>query len=184
MTSQSVFLNNNLKLKLKLRFQSILKFIPETYVSVNIELQELYLIKKNIIHLQFPVSTSKYGIGNLENSYKTPLGIHSIVSKIGSDAPVGRIFVDRIDTGKNWKPGMKEENLILTRILRLKGLEPGINSGKNIDSYDRYIYIHGTSKEDRIGTPISHGCVCMRNNDIIKLYDSVKENAVVIINKG
>jgi UDP-N-acetylmuramate--alanine ligase len=180
MASQSVLLDNDLKL----RFQSILKFIPETYLSVNIQLQELYLVKKQMIQLKFPVSTSKYGIGNLENSYKTPLGIHSIVSKIGRGVPAGRIFIDRIDTGRTWKPGMQEDNLILTRILRLKGLEPGINAGKNIDSFERYIYIHGTGKEDRIGTPISHGCICMRNNDIIKLFDSVKENTIVIINKG
>ena len=180
MVSQSVSLHDDIKLRL----QSIVKCIPETYVSVNIQLQELYLVKHHTIQLKYPVSTSKYGIGNLENSFKTPLGIHAIVSKIGTGVPAGRIFVDRLDTGKTWKPGMKEENLILTRILRLKGLEPGFNSGKNIDSYDRYIYIHGTSKEKHIGTPVSHGCICMRNNDIINLFESVTENTIVIINQG
>jgi lipoprotein-anchoring transpeptidase ErfK/SrfK len=76
---------------------------------------------------------------------------------------------------------MTEENLILTRILRLDGLEPGINKGEKIDSYARYIYIHGTNREDLIGKPMSHGCICMRNNDIIELFDSVEEGTLVII---
>ena len=71
--------------------------------------------------------------------------------------------------------------MILTRILRLRGLEPGINSGPGIDSWERYIYIHGTNHEELIGTPISHGCVCMRNRDIIELYDSIQEETIVVI---
>jgi len=65
--------------------------------------------------------------------------------------------------------------------MRLEGLEDGINRGPNIDSFDRYIYIHGTNREEQIGTPISHGCICMKHNDIIKLFDIVTEDTIVII---
>ena len=80
----------------------------------------------------------------------TPPGVHRVCEKIGSGAPAGRIFRDRIDTGEDWPIGKPEENLILSRILRLEGLEQGLNKGKGIDSYERYIYIHGTNNEDRV----------------------------------
>jgi UDP-N-acetylmuramate--alanine ligase len=100
---------------------------------------------------------------------------------IGHNAPPGRIFKSRIDTGCNYNPDTREENLICTRILRLEGLQLGINKGPGIDSYERYIYIHGTNRENEIGTPISHGCICMKNADIIALFNIVKENTFVVI---
>ena len=156
--------------------------IPDIYLFVNTQSQSLSLIKHQLLSLMYPVSTSKYGTGNQSNSFKTPLGIHRIVEKIGSGSPPGRIFIDRKDTGKNWQNEMTGENMILTRILRLEGLEPNINRGENIDSYKRYIYFHGTNKEELIGTPMSHGCICMKNNDIIELFDTIQENTIVIIN--
>ena len=129
----------------------------------------------------YTISTSKFGIGNKEGSNQTPLGIHRIEEKIGDDAPSGRIFKSRMDTGENWHPGLTDDNLILSRILRLHGLEDGINRGPGIDSYQRYIYIHGTNQEEKIGTPLSHGCVCMKNREIIELYDLVEEGTIVVI---
>jgi UDP-N-acetylmuramate--alanine ligase len=130
---------------------------------------------------QFAISTSRFGIGNQEGSFKTPDGIHRICEKIGAGAPLCRIFKDRCDTGFIWTPEINEGNLILTRILRLEGLEDGINKGAGIDSFERYIYIHGTNLEAYIGTPISHGCICMRNNDIIELFDIIEEGTIVYI---
>lgn len=164
---------------MKLNHSLLLK--PKRIILVEIASQQLHLIEDGQSILSFDISTSKYGTGNQENSNKTPTGIHLIEEKIGDGAPAGRIFKSRIDTGENWHPGLTEENIILTRILRLKGLEPGINSGPGIDSYDRYIYIHGTNQEDRIGTPNSHGCICMKNSDIIQLFDAVEEGTIVFI---
>ncbi|NLW32092.1 MAG: L,D-transpeptidase [Fibrobacter sp.] len=161
--------------------QNELNYIPNQILTVDSHAQTMSQWKKSALIKKYKISTSRYGIGNKENSFCTPPGIHFIVQKIGDDAPPGRIFRSRIDTGVNWHPGMNEENLILTRILRLKGLQTGINSGPGIDSFERYIYIHGTNHEDLIGTPMSHGCICMKNDDIIELFDSVKEGTVVYI---
>jgi lipoprotein-anchoring transpeptidase ErfK/SrfK len=154
---------------------------PMQYLVVDTSNQKLSLVDHGAISVTFPVSTSKFGIGNRENSLMTPQGIHRIVEKYGHDAPVGRVFRDRIDTGEDWPIGQPGENLILTRILRLEGLENGINRGQGIDSYERYIYIHGTNNEHNIGAPASHGCVCMTNRDVITLFDTVSEGTIVII---
>lgn len=171
-----------LNLEMEKRLKKITGITPDRLLHVNIQSQSLYLVNKGFITSVYPVSTSKYGTGNQNDSFQTPPGIHRIAEKIGAGAPTGRIFRDRKDTGIDWHSGMTDENLILTRILRLEGLEPAINTGEGIDTYERYIYIHGTNKENLIGTPISHGCICMRNNDIIELFDTVPENTIVIIN--
>lgn len=141
----------------------------------------MHLISGSGVERSFVVSTGRNGIGGREGSGQTPPGIHRIVQKIGDGAPPGRIFRDRNDTGVDWLPGRTGDNLILTRILRLEGLEEGINRGPGIDSFERYIYIHGTNQERLLGTPMSHGCICMNNGDIVSLFDSVKEGTVVII---
>ena len=153
----------------------------EPFVVVSIETQSLVVCVNSTIIERYEISTSRYGNGMRENSFKTPLGVHRIKEKIGSGAPLGRIFKDRIDTGINWDGYSTDEDLILTRILRLEGLEDGINKGFGVDSYERYIYIHGTSKENLIGVPLSHGCVCLRNCDIIRLFETVKEGTLVYI---
>lgn len=171
-----------LKSEIHERLITVIGIIPDIYLFVNTQSQILSLVKHQLLSSTYPVSTSKYGTGNQKNSFKTPLGIHRIVDKIGSGSPPGRIYKDRKDTGKNWQNEITDENLMLTRILRLEGLEPTINRGENIDSYERYIYIHGTNKEELIGTPMSHGCICMKNNAIIELFDTIQENTIVIIN--
>ena len=153
----------------------------EPYLVQSIEAQKLFVCERESIIEQYDSSTSRFGTGIRENSCKTPPGVHRIKEKIGSGAPAGRIFKDRVDTGIDWDGSSAEENLILTRILRLEGLEEGINKGAGVDSYERYIYIHGTNREDLVGTPLSHGCLCLRNRDIIRLFESVKEGTVLYI---
>jgi UDP-N-acetylmuramate--alanine ligase len=151
------------------------------YLVVSIEEQTLLVCANDMIIERYDASTSRFGNGNRENSLKTPLGLHRIKEKYGAGAPHGRVFRDREDTGEEWDHRQNGDNLILTRILRLEGLETGINKGPGVDSYERYIYIHGTGREDLIGTPLSHGCVCLRNRDIIRLFDTVKEGTPVFI---
>jgi UDP-N-acetylmuramate--alanine ligase len=153
----------------------------ELYLVVSIEEQALFVCSNDTIIERYDASTSRFGNGNRENSLKTPLGLHRIKEKYGTGAPPGRVFRDREDTCEDWDHSRNGDNLILTRILRLEGLEDGINKGGSVDSYERYIYIHGTGREDLIGTPLSHGCVCLRNLDIIRLFDTVPEGTLVYI---
>ncbi|UCG92876.1 MAG: L,D-transpeptidase [candidate division WOR-3 bacterium] len=156
-------------------------------IVVSVSQQRLYLIKRKEIIKNYPVSTSRYGIGNRDGSYKTPLGVHRISSRIGKDAHIGEIFQSRKRTHRIARISAattgKEEDVITTRILRLEGREPGINKGKGIDSYERCIYIHGTAAEHLIGKPASHGCIRMRNKDIVELFDLVKRGTLVEIRK-
>ncbi len=153
----------------------------EPYLVVSVERQTLSLCAGDAVVERYDCSTSRFGLGNRENSLKTPLGLHRIKEKYGAGAPAGRVFRDREDTGEDWDHRRNGDNLILTRILRLEGLEEEINKGPGIDSYERYIYIHGTGREDLIGTPLSHGCVCMRNSDVIRLFDRAPEGMLVYI---
>jgi lipoprotein-anchoring transpeptidase ErfK/SrfK len=131
----------------------------------------------------YQVSTAKNGVGNLIDSEMTPHGMHTIAEKIGADQPVGTIFESREPTGKVWQEGDIGENLILSRILRLQGEVEGINKGPRVDSFERYIYIHGTNCEDDIGRKnVSHGCILMTNEDMVTLFDKVEEGCVVFIN--
>ncbi|MBN1307192.1 MAG: L,D-transpeptidase [Chitinispirillaceae bacterium] len=154
---------------------------PVKFIFIDTARQRLHLIDDTVPVRSFTISTSRFGTGNREGSNRTPLGMHRIVAKIGSGAPPGRIFRDRRDTGTNVQGELTEENIIVTRILRLEGLEDGVNRGPGIDSFKRYIYIHGTNRESSVGTPFSHGCVCMRSNDIIELFDAVREGTIVVI---
>lgn len=123
------------------------------------------------------VSTSKYGLGGKEGSYKTPVGFHEVVEKIGDGEDSGRIFKGRQPTEKIYHAymGFADEDLIVTRILRLSGLEEQVNKGPGIDSYNRYIYIHGTNQQHFLGTPASHGCIRMGNDDVIDLFERVRD---------
>ncbi len=154
-------------------------------ILVSISKQRLYLIKGERLVKVYVISTSKYGIGSKEGSNKTPLGTHRICEKIGEGAKIGTIFKMGINTRRIAKLYTDttdlEEDPITTRIMWLGGLEVGINKGKNIDSYKRHIYIHGTPEEGLIGQPASHGCIRMRNNDVIELFDLVPKGTLVEI---
>ena len=153
----------------------------ELFLVQSIEAQALLVCEKETIIERYEASTSRFGSGIRENSFKTPPGLHRIKEKIGSGAPLGRIFKERRDTGIDWDGGSTVDNLILTRILRLEGLEEGINMGPGVDSYGRFIYIHGTNREDLVGTPLSHGCIALRNPDILRLFETVREGTLVYI---
>lgn len=153
----------------------------EPYLVQSIAEQALFVCEKGAINDRYDASTSRFGSGIREGSFKTPPGIHRIMQKIGSGAPAGRIFVEREDTGIDWDGTSIEDNLILTRILRLEGMEDGINKGPGVDSCDRFIYMHGTNREDLVGTPLSHGCICLRNRDILRLFETVREGMLVYI---
>ena len=152
---------------------------------VSIENQKMYRIQsKNIIET-YDISTSTYGIGNQMGSNKTPTGLHKINSKYGHKTPIngrmiGRVFYGQIAKIFSDTTTSKTDD-ITSRILWLEGLENGINKGDNIDSYKRYIYIHGTSEEGRIGIPSSHGCVRMKNKDVIDLFNEVAIGTFVLI---
>lgn len=142
----------------------------------------------------FSVSTSKNGLGQTENSFCTPLGKHQIFQKIGEGLAKNSILKARKFTGEIYHPKKDEEkfkhqNLILTRIIWLSGLEKGFNfglgedkfSGFNVDTKERFIYIHGTNHEHKIGTPASSGCIQMKCDDLIWLFDNVNEGDEVWI---
>ncbi len=163
--------------------------VPAIKLSIKVDIseQQLYLFcyyeNGNRQVKIYPISTSKYGIGNQAGSNKTPLGLHRIENKIGDGAPLGMIFKARQSMRRIAKINQEVGDVITTRIMWLKGLEPGKNSGDGIDSYRRYIYIHGTADENKIGQPASHGCVRMYNRDVIDLFDRVTEGTLVYIKK-
>jgi len=130
----------------------------------------------------YSVSTALNGLGNRVDSFKTPIGIHRIKQKIGAGEPLGMVFSARAATGRvSEKTDNREEDEITSRILWLDGVEQGFNRGGANDSFSRYIYIHGTSDEKRIGEPVSAGCIRMKNKDVIDLFDAVVVNDMVII---
>ncbi len=132
----------------------------------------------------FPVSTSRRPPSNVKGSLGTPRGLHEIAERIGGGQPPGIVFRARVSTGRHFSElpdTTAEANLITSRILWLRGLEPGVNRGDEVDTFDRYVYIHGTNQESRIGEPLSSGCVLMRNLDIIALYEEVRAGDMVWI---
>jgi len=128
---------------------------------------------------KFRCSTSRFGIGQMEGTNCTPLGLHRVVEKIGGGWPVGTVFKGRQPVGYTWQ-GMPDAK-ITTRILWLEGLEPGFNRGGNVDSHARYIYIHGTGDETTIGRPMSCGCVHLAADDLIPLFDKLPSGTLVWI---
>ena len=125
------------------------------------------------------VSTSRFGIGQMENSNRTPLGLHRIARKIGGGYPIGTVFRSRQPVGLKWEGQPKAS--IVHRILWLEGLEPGFNRGGNVDTFRRYIYIHGFGDETTLGRPQSHGCIHVGARDLLLLYDAVEVGTLVWI---
>ena len=132
--------------------------------------------------VSFPVSTSRHGLGNRKDSFKTPTGIHRIAQKIGDGAPAGCVFKSRVASEEIClQQADAAADVITSRILWLQGLQPGLNQGGDVDSFERYIYIHGTADEAHIGQPQSIGCIRMKNADVIALYERVEEGDLVFI---
>jgi len=143
------------------------------WIEILISSQQLHLYKENQIVKSYPVSTAANGIGNQCGSDCTAAGWHLIVQTFGKNQPAGMIFKSRKATGgiaEIFHDQIKRSaDYVTSRIIRLKGIEQQING----NSFRRYIYIHGTPEEGLIGTPVSHGCIRMKNSDVIELFDLV-----------
>lgn len=145
---------------------------------ISIPDQQLALLSPDSLPQVFPISSSRFGIGSEPGSFRTPIGSFRICEKFGDHAPPYLIFRSRLPTGEIASPSLSHtsDDLILSRILWLDGLDL-----ENRNTKDRFIYLHGTNQESLIGSPASHGCIRMRNLDIIQLYDSTPTSSSVLI---
>ncbi len=156
---------------------------------VRIETQTMQLFRAGELAKSHVISTSKRPPSNVQDSLGTPRGLHVIAERIGAGQPPGMVFKARMPTGKHFSElpdADQHPNLITSRILWLRGVEPGVNQGVNasgdsVDTYARYVYIHGTNHEDRLGMPQSAGCVLMGNREIVELYEEVRVGDLVWI---
>ena len=154
-------------------------------INVSLTRQSLELLEGGNPPRVYSVSTSRYGPGEINNSQCTPRGRHRIRARIGDGLPAGAVLVGRRPTGEIYDAALAarhpERDWILTRILWLSGCEPGRNRSGNVDSMRRYIYIHGTPDTEVMGVPFSHGCIRMRNADVVDLFDRVNVGTLVNI---
>ncbi len=149
---------------------------PAIRLEVSIDDQTLKLIEGDQCLRSFPISTAAKGMGFIEGTFRTPTGRFRIVEKIGGGEALGTIFKKRAPAG-HWSPAQYQEgDLVLTRILRLEGLDP-----ENANTLERHIYIHGTNRKDRIGQPASQGCIRLGNQQMIELFEKVDEGAELVI---
>lgn len=185
-TSQTDILNQALTIQYIQKLKQDYKYLDsDPLILISAKTQKLYLVQNQKVQKTYSISTSAKGIGAKAGSDQTPPGIHVIDQKFGAGAPLGTIFQGRVNQGKVaeiiTEPKDVPEDYVTSRILWLKGLEPGINSGPGVDSKKRYIYIHGTQEEGLIGQPASHGCIRMYNRDVIELFDLVDTGCFVVI---
>ncbi len=183
--------------KLYTEITKIINHVPENLIIVDANKQMLYLMKNGKQIEEYVISTGKAGTDSnaILGSLKTPVGLHQIAKKIGDSSKIGTIFRGQRNTNKiakivyNKKDLEKEmTDLVLTRVMVLDGKESSLNSGKNkkgeiVDSRKRGIYIHGTNNEAMIGSPASHGCIRMRNEDVVKFYNQVEVGYFLYIYK-
>ncbi len=160
-----------------------LDFQPTKYVlTVNISRQAARLFEDGHFVRELPCSTSRFASGEVKNSYRTPRGLHRVAEKIGGGEPAGTIFRDRKIIGHVAQLGVKAGG-ITTRILWLDGLDPGFNSGGNVDTHAREIYLHGTGDQTSLGKPASMGCIHFADPDLIALYDLLPSGTLVWISE-
>ncbi|MEY2497470.1 MAG: hypothetical protein QOD12_1026 [Verrucomicrobiota bacterium] len=152
-----------------------MKKSAQATIHISVRAQELTVKRGRKKLATYPVSTSRFGLGSKEGSMKTPTGRFRIEEKIGEGMPLGTVFKSRRPV-KATRKLLREEDLIMTRILWLDGLDP-----RNANTHERFIYIHGTNHEENIGEPASHGCIRMRNADLVELFESVKRGTPVVI---
>jgi len=148
---------------------------PRTQIDISLSEQQLTVTQDGETVRSYPISSSQFGIGTEEGSFKTPTGNFRISQKIGGDMPHGTIFRSRVPLGPE-DPLPSTDDLVMSRILWLDGLDD-----HNANTRDRFIYIHGTKHEDKIGTPASHGCIRMLNADVVELFELVDETTPVVI---
>jgi len=159
-----------------------------SFIRISIQNQRLELVEEGQVLRSYSVSTAKNGAGEQNGSGKTPRGEHIVRAKIGDGQPLNSVFVGRRPTGEIYSSTLAEKfpnrDWILTRILWLSGCEPGKNRLRDRDSMRRYIYIHGTPDTEPMGVPLSHGCVRMRNHDVIDLFDLISPGIRVLITES
>ena len=147
------------------------------HIEINIKEQSLCFFQEGRLELKYSISSALKGTGQLEGSEQTPLGKHIVRAKIGNNLPLNAVLIGRRFSGEIYTNKLAEtfpdRDWILSRILWLSGLEPGKNRLGQVDSMRRYIYIHGTPDSEPMGKPFSHGCIRMRNQDVIQLFDRV-----------
>ena len=147
-------------------------------VVISVRDQELAVVRSGKIVKKFPVSTSKFGLGDTKGSYKTPVGTHTIAKKIGERQPKGMVFKSRKPTGETIAPDSPGRDPIVSRILWLRGHE-----NQNRNAFSRLIYIHGTAEERLIGQPASYGCIRMKSDDVCEAFDLMQKGDVVVIER-
>jgi hypothetical protein len=153
-------------------------------LTVSIAEQKMTFWRDGQVAGTFSISTGRQPPSCIVDSLGTPTGLHAIADRIGDGEPVGTVFRGRVGIGSRFdelKPEEQAKNLITTRILRLRGLETGHNAGLGCDTYERMVYIHGTNHEDMIGRPNSAGCIELRNEDMLELFDATPEGTLVLI---
>jgi hypothetical protein len=146
----------------------LLRDSGETSVVVSVPDQKLVVLHDGLRIAQFPISTSKFGLGDSPRSYATPLGMLEVAAKVGDNAPAGTVFKGRRPTGEILRPNARGRDPIVTRILCLRGLE-----SSNANAYGRGIYIHGTPVERQIGKRASFGCIRMKSKDVVRVFEAV-----------
>jgi hypothetical protein len=151
---------------------------PDLCAVVSVPDQKIAVLENGYPIARFPVSTSRYGIGDGFNSFATPLGYMEVAGKIGDGAPVGAVFRHRQMTGEILRPNSSGRDPIVTRILWLRGLET-----QNANAFSRNIYIHGTPAEHLIGRPASFGCIRMRSRDVVQLFNMMPVGSLVKVSK-
>ncbi|PYK29027.1 MAG: hypothetical protein DME57_11525 [Verrucomicrobia bacterium] len=137
-----------------------------TEIVVSVPDQQLAVIDRSKLISKYPISTSKFGLGDSNGSYRTPLGVLFVSAKFGDRLPAGAVIKNRVPTGEVVNPNAPGRDAIVSRVIWLRGMEQ-----QNRAARDRCIYIHGTAEERLIGRPVSFGCIRMRSRDVISLYD-------------
>ncbi len=144
-----------------------MRISASTAIIISVPDQRLAVVENGLRVAEFPISTSKYGLGDRPRSYATPLGLLEVAAKVGAGAPQGAVFKGQRFTGEVLRPNSPGRDPIVTRILHLRGLQAG-----NARAFARGIYIHGTPEERKIGRPASYGCIRMRSRDVVRVFEA------------
>ena len=176
------YISDFIKDYISIKYPSV---VLDTFIYVGVERQKMYLFINGEVEKIYSVSTSKNGAGTIAGSEQTPVGLHVINGKYGEGLPKGGVLKGKKFTGQiadiQSEPIPTNSDDITSRVLTIEGLEKGVNKGGQLDSYDRKIYIHGTTEEGLIGQPASHGCIRMKNDDVIELFDIIESGIKLII---
>lgn len=158
------------------------------FLHISLADQCLYGFARGQLCVRLPVSTARNGAGELNGSGCTPRGLHQVRARIGAGLPLGAVLRARRWTGEVWSPALHAQfpgrDWILSRILWLSGCEPGVNRLDRVDTFRRYIYLHGTPDSEPLGVPLSHGCVRLRNSDLLDLFERVPLHCPVRIDEA